>query len=75
MYQPREYRAWVRGRDLAAYTVRLRETDLYIRTSTDLSAEAFAIVKKHREALESRLTPSSPPLSSLWKLNRMLRAS
>jgi uncharacterized protein len=52
MYHPREYRGWVKGSDLVAYTIRLKETDLYIRTCTNLSSAAFTIVKKQREALE-----------------------
>jgi hypothetical protein len=52
MFQPREYRLWVKGHDLTAYNIQIKETDLYIRTTTDLSFEAFDIVKKHREALE-----------------------
>lgn len=52
MFQPREYRHWVQTHDLVAYTVQIRETDLYIRTYTDLSVRAFESVKRHREALE-----------------------
>jgi hypothetical protein len=52
MLQPQEYRHWVNTHDLVAYTIRFKETDLYIRTRTDLSAKAFESVKKHREELE-----------------------
>jgi ApbE superfamily uncharacterized protein (UPF0280 family) len=52
MFQPREYRHWVQTHGLVAYTVQIRETDLYIRTCTDLSVRAFESVKRHREALE-----------------------
>jgi uncharacterized protein len=52
MYQPREYRQWVQTHDLVSYTIRLKETDLYIRTCADLSVEAFESVRKHRGYLE-----------------------
>ena len=56
MYQPREYRRWINTNDLVAYTVRIKETDLYIRTSTDLSAVALESIKKHREGLEQYIS-------------------
>ena len=52
MYQPRVYREWVKAGELTSYNVCLQETDLYIRTVTDLSREALATVKIHRQALE-----------------------
>ena len=52
MFQPREYRHWIQTHDLVAYTVQINETDLYIRTCTDLSARAFESARRHREALE-----------------------
>jgi len=52
MLQPREYRHWVQTHDLVAYSVRIKETDLYIRTCTNLSTRAIASVIKHREELE-----------------------
>jgi hypothetical protein len=53
MFQRRDYRCWVQTTGLKAYTVKIKETDLYIRTLTDLSAFAFQSMKKHRDALES----------------------
>ena len=52
MFQPREYRRWVRTRDLVSYIVRLKETDLWIRTCANLSVRALESVTKHREDLE-----------------------
>jgi hypothetical protein len=52
MFQPREYRRWIQTHDLVAYTIQIKETDLYIRTCVDLSARAFESVKRHREDLE-----------------------
>jgi ApbE superfamily uncharacterized protein (UPF0280 family) len=56
MFQPRDYRSWVQTPELVAYTVKIKETDLYIRTLEDLSVLAFRIVKKHREALETYIS-------------------
>jgi ApbE superfamily uncharacterized protein (UPF0280 family) len=52
MYQPRTYRHWVRGRDLVAFNVTVKETDLYIRASKNLKSKALRIVTKYRKALE-----------------------
>jgi ApbE superfamily uncharacterized protein (UPF0280 family) len=52
MYQPRTYRHWVRGKDLVAFNVTVKETDLYIRASKNLKSKALRIVTKYREALE-----------------------
>ncbi len=56
-YQPRTYRRWVEGKDLAAFTVTEKETDLYIRATSDLERKARRLVlqippaarKLHRE--------------------------
>lgn len=52
MFQPRSYRLWVNTPELIAYTVTIKETNLYIRTTEDFCAIAFQIVKENREALE-----------------------
>jgi ApbE superfamily uncharacterized protein (UPF0280 family) len=54
-YQPRTYRRWVEGKDLAQFTVTEGETDLYIRASTDLERKARRLVHKYREQLEKYL--------------------
>jgi hypothetical protein len=56
MFQPRDYRLWVNTPDLAAYNVRIKETDLYIRTTGDFSDIACRVVKGHREALEKYIS-------------------
>ncbi len=56
MYQPRAYRDRVNGDDLVSYTVKIKETDLLIRTCSDLSAVAWEIVVRHREALEKYIS-------------------
>lgn len=51
-YQPRTYRRWVEGKDLMAFTVTEKETDLYIRATSDLERKARRIVHKYRRQLE-----------------------
>jgi len=53
MYEPRNYRYWVKGRDLVSFNVSVKETDLYIRASTNLKNKALRITKKYRASLES----------------------
>ena len=52
MYQPRTYRHWVKGNDLVPFNVTVKETDLYLRASTDLSHQAQELVSKYRNQLE-----------------------
>jgi len=51
-FQPRFYRDWSRERDLVAFQVMARETDLYIRAASDLTAPARSSLEKHRTELE-----------------------
>jgi len=43
----------VEGRDLTAFNVTVRETDLYIRASSNLKRKAHRLVLKYRGQLES----------------------
>jgi ApbE superfamily uncharacterized protein (UPF0280 family) len=52
-YQPRIYRHWVEGKDLIAFSVTEKETDLYIRASSNLQRKAQRLVLKYRRRLES----------------------
>jgi ApbE superfamily uncharacterized protein (UPF0280 family) len=52
MYEPRTYRDWVSDKDLASFTVVVKETDLHIRARRDLTAEALVAVKRYRADLE-----------------------
>jgi ApbE superfamily uncharacterized protein (UPF0280 family) len=52
MYQPRSYRCWIKDDDLVSFNVTVKETDLYIRASSNLEAEALEAVIKHRTPLE-----------------------
>ncbi len=51
-YQPRTYRHWTKGRDLVSYSITVKETDLYIRTATNLKSKAERLILKYREPLE-----------------------
>ncbi len=46
------YRSWITGKDLVAFTVTVKETDLYVRARQNLQSKAFRIVHKYREQLE-----------------------
>lgn len=51
-YQPRTYRHWTKGRDLVSYSIVIKETDLYIRTASNLKSKAERLILKYREPLE-----------------------
>ncbi len=65
MYQPRTYRHWVKDTSLIAFTVTVKETDLYIRARRHLEAEALASVLRHRTPLEEYLVSHPDFLHSL----------
>ena len=52
MYEPRTYRHWVKGKNLVPFNVAVKETDLYIRASTNLKGKALKLVLKYRDSLE-----------------------
>jgi len=52
VYQPRTYRHWIDGKDLASFQVTVKETDLYIRATTNLHKKAEKAVVKYRRQLE-----------------------
>ena len=68
MYQPRSYRHWVKGKGLVGFNVVVKETDLYIRASSDLKRKARRLVVKYRQQLESYIERHSAFLSSLEPL-------
>jgi ApbE superfamily uncharacterized protein (UPF0280 family) len=68
MYQPRTYRHWVKVKDLAAFNVTVKETDLYIRARSDLKQEARKLVLKYRRMLEEYIEGHPPFLTSLEPL-------
>jgi ApbE superfamily uncharacterized protein (UPF0280 family) len=52
MYEERSYRHFIKDNDLVSFTVKVKETDLFIRAEKDLSAEAIRVVGKCRKPLE-----------------------
>jgi len=68
MYEPRTYRHRVEGRDLTSFNVTVRETDLYIRASSNLKRKAHRLVLKYRGQLESYIERYPAFLTSLEPL-------
>jgi ApbE superfamily uncharacterized protein (UPF0280 family) len=51
-YQPRTYRHWIEGKDLVAFNVTEKETDLYVRATSNLTQKARRITLKYRRQIE-----------------------
>jgi hypothetical protein len=68
MYEPRIYRQWVEGKDLVPFNVIVRETDLYIRATTNLKRKAQKLVVKYRSQLEKYIKQYPSFLTSLQPL-------
>jgi len=65
MYEPRTYRHWIKDKDLVSFNVVVKETDLYIRASTNLKRKALKLVLKHRNAVERYIERHPAFLTSL----------
>jgi len=65
MYEPRHYRHWVKGEGLVSFNVVVKETDLYIRTSSNLRRKAYKLVLKYRGMLEEYIKRNPAFLTSL----------
>ncbi len=65
MYEPRTYRHWIRDKDLTVFNVVVKETDLYIRASSNLQEKAYKLVRKYRNILEKYIEQYPPFLTSL----------
>jgi ApbE superfamily uncharacterized protein (UPF0280 family) len=68
MYEPRTYRHWIKGGDLVSFNVVVKETDLYIRASTNLRRKALRLVLKYRDILERYISQYPAFLTSLQPL-------
>ena len=64
MYQP-HYRHWVKDKGLVSFNVVVKETDLYIRASSDLKRKAHRLVLKYRQLLEGYIKRHPIFLTSL----------
>jgi len=69
MYQPRTYRHWITGKDLVAFNVTVKETDLYIRANKNLRSKALKLVLKYRNLIERYIERHPAFLSSLAPLS------
>ncbi len=67
-YQPRTYRQHVRSRNLVAFRVVVRETDLYISATSKLREEANQLVLKYRAMLEKYIEEHPSFLTALQPL-------
>jgi ApbE superfamily uncharacterized protein (UPF0280 family) len=67
-YEPRTYRHWIEGKDLIAFNVTEKETDLYIRATTNLQRKARRLVLKYRRQLERYIEANPAFLTSLEPL-------
>ncbi len=65
MYEPKTYRHRVRGQDLISFNIAVKETDLYIRASTNLKRKALKLVLKYRSILEKYIERHPDFLTSL----------
>jgi len=52
VYQPRDYRHWIKDGDLVSFRVAVKETDLHIRCHRILGTEALEAVQEARASLE-----------------------
>jgi len=68
MYEPRTYRHWIKDTDLISFNVVVKETDLYIRASTNLKRKALKSVSKYRDMLERYIKRYPSFLTSLEPL-------
>ena len=68
MYEPRTYRHWIKDNNLTSFNIVVKETDLYIRASTNLKKKAYKLVLKYRNALESYISQYPNFITSLEPL-------
>src|SRR4030042_1241444 len=73
-FQTKEYRHWVEGKDLTEFTVKVKETDLYIRATSNLERKAYRITLKYRQQLERYIERNPDFQSSLKPLPTPERA-
>ena len=68
MYRERSYRHDISRTDLVSYEVRVKETDLLIRSGTQLKEKAAELVFTLREQLETYIETHPPFLKSMKPL-------
>ncbi len=67
-YEPRFYRDWSQDKDLISFTVTVKESDLYVRATRNLSRKALKLLLKHRASLEEYIQRHPAFLTSLEPL-------
>lgn len=67
-YEERTYRVTCREQGLQAFTVRVKETDLWIQAQEDLSQPALESILRHRRGLEAYIEEHPLFLASLTPL-------
>ena len=67
-YQPRTYRHWIEGKDLVSFNVTIKETDLYIRATSNLQRKTHRLVLKYRKQIEQYIEQNQEFLTSLKPL-------
>lgn len=73
MYEERYYRGAIKDEALVSYEVIVKETDLYVRTDTDLRKEVENSIVKYRNQLETYIKEDEDFLNALApvKVNRL----
>ena len=66
--EPRTYRHWVESKDLILFNVTVKETDLYVRASSNLKRKTHRLVSKYRSQLENYIERHPAFLTSLKPL-------
>ena len=69
IYQPRTYRHRIESTGLAAFTVAVKETDLYIRAASNLQRKTRRLVLKYRTQLERYIEQNPDFQTSLKPLS------
>jgi hypothetical protein len=64
-YEPRFYREWSKDKDLISFTVTVKESDLYVRATRNLSRKALKVLLKYRASLEEYIERRPAFLTSL----------
>ena len=73
-YKEKHYRSIITDNLLKSYQIKVSETDLYIRSDTDLSDKVLEIVIKHRNLIEEYIRKRPVFLTSLKPLGEDQRA-
>ena len=77
-YEPRFYRDWSKDKDLISFTVAVKESDLYVRATRNLSRKALKVLLKatadnspdvkrfYREGSRVRLQPENAAMDPIY---------